>query len=674
MEMMQRSGRSGCQSAVVAFVIATVVWGVRAVGAEDWPEWRGAGRSAVWQETGIVDGFPDAGLQATWRAPIRSGFAGPAVAGGRVFVLDWQEDPESRTLDGTERLVALDEETGAELWTHEWGTSYRMLQASYAIGPRATPTVDGDRVYVVGATGVLRCLDVETGELIWTRDYIDEYDTSVATWGVSSAPLVDGERLIAIVGGEPDALVVAFDKRTGEELWRALDVVGEMGYGQPVIYEAGGVRQLIVWHPAALASLDPATGEVYWEEPWEVSMGISVATPVRDDNYLLVSQFYNGSLMMRLDTDRPGATMLWKGGSRSEMPGETDGLHALLTTPIISGDQIYGVGSYGELRGLSARTGERLWMSGEMTAQARWGTAYMVRHGERYFVSNDDGYLIIARFTPEGYVELDRTLLLEPTSGPGTGRGVSSIGRSTGRIRPSPTATSCSATTGRWCGSRWTPRTTAEQPRPVGRQRTGRRPAAASERDALRVGRVVGHVALVHAPVVHDRLDVLLSVGAALDRHRVPSHHPRDLVAVGHQRDGRLVDLVLDLQAHARVAGDVLGPELVVRERRPHAVLVGMRVDVELVAAADDADRHRVGDAVPGAGLQHDGVAALRIAEVVDEIPVRHHFLDDFPGQPQSGLGNPVVARELLTSGIQVLRLETSRLQREDREQQDADN
>ena len=93
---------------------------------------------------------------------------------------------------------------------------------------------------------------------------------------------------------------------------------------------------------------------MYWEEPWEVSMGISVATPVRDDNYLLVSQFYNGSMMMRLDTDRPGATMIWKGGSRSEMPGETDGLHALLTTPIISGDHVYGVGSYGELRGLNA--------------------------------------------------------------------------------------------------------------------------------------------------------------------------------------------------------------------------------------------------------------------------------------------------------------------------------
>ena len=406
---------------VLSVIIPTVLWGATLLEADDWPQWRGPDRHAVWRETGIIDMFPDSGLKVVWRAPVRSGFAGPAVAGGRVFVLDWQEDPKSRTMDGTERLVALDEETGAEIWTHQWATTYRMLQRSYAIGPRATPTVDGDRVYVVGASGMLRCVSAETGDLIWHKNYIDDYDTSVSTWGIAGSPLVDGDRLIAVVGGEPDALVVAFDKYSGAELWRAVDVVGEMGYGQPVIYEAGGARQLIVWHAAALVSLNPGTGAVYWDQPWDVGMGMSVATPVRDGNYLLVSQFYNGSMMMRLDTDRPAASMLWKGSSRSELPDETDGLHAMITTPIVSGDFVYGVGSYGELRGLSARTGERLWMSDKMTAQARWGTAYMVRQGDRYFVSNDDGYLIIARFTPEGYVELDRTKLIEPTSRSGFG-------------------------------------------------------------------------------------------------------------------------------------------------------------------------------------------------------------------------------------------------------------
>ena len=130
---------------------------------------------------------------------------------------------------------------------------------------------------------------------------------------------------------------------------------------------------------------------------------------------------FDGSMMMRLDPDRPAASILWQGGSRSEIPDQTDGLHAMITTPLVVGDYVYGVGSYGELRGLDARTGERVWMSPDMTAQARWGTAFIVRHDDRYFVNNDEGYLIIAQFTPDGYVEIDRTRLVEPTSSSGIG-------------------------------------------------------------------------------------------------------------------------------------------------------------------------------------------------------------------------------------------------------------
>ena len=150
-------------AAVLAGVTMT-----QAVSADDWPQWRGEDRLAVWHETGIVEELPEE-LRVGWRTPIRSGYSGPAVAGGRVFITDWQEDPDSRTLDGTERVLALDEETGAVLWTYEWPTSYRMLSISYAVGPRATPTVDGDRVYVVGATGRLFCFDVETGALRWQK-------------------------------------------------------------------------------------------------------------------------------------------------------------------------------------------------------------------------------------------------------------------------------------------------------------------------------------------------------------------------------------------------------------------------------------------------------------------------------------------------------------------------
>ena len=388
--------------------------------AEDWTQWRGEDRVGVWSETGIVEELPET-LKVKWRVPLNTGYSGPAVADGRVFITDWGEDPESRTVDGTERAIALDEETGEMLWVTEWPTTYRMLMFSYAVGPRATPSVDGDRVYVAGAAGALLCLSVETGDIIWQKDFIKDYDSRIPTFGITSAPIVDGDHLITAVGAE-GGLVMAFDKRTGEEVWRSLEVTREIGYPQPIIIEAGGRRQLIVWHPAALVSLDPGTGEPYWEEEWEVGAGMSVATPVHSGNYLLVTQFYGGSLMMKLDQDRPSASRLWKGQSRSEMPGETDGLHAMITTPIMEDDHVYGVCSYGELRALEAATGERVWMSDEMVAQARWGTAFFVKHrDDRYFVNNDDGFLIIAQFTPEGYVERSRTKLIEPTSSAGFG-------------------------------------------------------------------------------------------------------------------------------------------------------------------------------------------------------------------------------------------------------------
>ena len=170
--------------------------------------------------------------------------------------------------------------------------------------------------------------------LSYAHRFVEGYGLSLPPWGVTSAPLVDGDRVIAIVGGEPDALVVAFDKETGPERWRALDVVAEAGYGQPVIYEAGGARQLIVWHPTGLASLDPVTGGMYWEQAFDTTNGMTIATPVKSDRYLLITQLYHGALMMRLGADRPTAELLWKGSSNSYEPDETDGLHAMTTTPM----------------------------------------------------------------------------------------------------------------------------------------------------------------------------------------------------------------------------------------------------------------------------------------------------------------------------------------------------
>ena len=199
-----------------------------------------------------------------------------------------------------------------------------------------------------------------------------------------------------------------------------------MGYSAPVIYEAGGVRQLVVWHATGLVSLDPATGSVYWEQPIDAGASMAISTPLKSGDYLLVSQLYNGSTMMKLDPKRPAASVLWQGNGRS--PDEPEGLHTTISTPVIVGDHLYGLGVNGELRALDARTGERVWESLEIIAEARaewgvlrWGTAFMVQHEDRWFINVDDGYLVMARFSEDGYEELGRARLIEPTTSAGLG-------------------------------------------------------------------------------------------------------------------------------------------------------------------------------------------------------------------------------------------------------------
>ena len=392
--------------------------GATAISADDWPEFRGKGRLGEWNETGILEKFPESGLKVLWRTPVRAGFTGASVADGRVFLTDFSRTKGPR---GIERVLCLDEKTGSVLWTQEWEVNYTGLSDNWAIGPRATPTVDGDRVYVQGAMGILHSLNVKTGEIYWKKDYVKDYGTTVPSWGMTGAPLVDGNRLIALVGGEPNAKVVAFDKTTGKEIWRALPSDSEPGYTQPIIITAGGTRQLIMWYPGALTSLDPVTGKVYWSVPSTVGAGMTVATAVQSGPLLLVSSFYNGSVMVLLDDKKPAARLLWKGKSDSEI--QTDGLHAVVNTPIIQDGYIYGICSYGQFRALDAETGERIWETQAVTKErARWASGLMVRNGNRVFINNDRGELIIARLAPDGYHEISRTQLIKPTSPPGNRR------------------------------------------------------------------------------------------------------------------------------------------------------------------------------------------------------------------------------------------------------------
>jgi outer membrane protein assembly factor BamB len=279
-------------------------------------------------------------------------------------------------------------------------------------------------VYIVGGSGMMLCLNAATGDVIWQKDYVRDYQMEMPAWGITGAPLIDGSRAIAIVGGKPDAKVMAFDKMTGKEIWRALASDSEQGYAQPVMVEAGGVRQLIIWHPRAVASLNPQNGHVYWEQEFNVNMGMTLATPVLSRGFLLVSSFYNGSMLLEV-AGRQSA-VLWKGRSQSEI--DTDGLHAVVNTPVIDGDYIYGICSYGQFRCLHLKTGRRVWETLAVTKEkARWASGFIVRHGERYFINNDRGELIIAKLSPQGYQEISRADLIRPTSNPGNRRELGAV-------------------------------------------------------------------------------------------------------------------------------------------------------------------------------------------------------------------------------------------------------
>jgi outer membrane protein assembly factor BamB len=382
--------------------------------ADDWPQWLGPNRDSRWKEEEIIERFPASGPVYKWRVPISGGYAGPAVVDRRVWVTDFvttgdkTPDPDKRSkLEGSERVLCLDRDTGKQLWEHKYDCTYEI---SYPAGPRATPTVDGDRVYTLGAEGDLLCLDVETGRLIWSRSFKRDFGATTPIWGFCGHPLVDGDRLICIAGG-PNCLAVALDKRTGKEIWRSLDGK-EPGYSAPTIIQAGGQRQLLIWHATALASLNPETGEVHWSEPLDPNYGMSIVTPRVSKDLLFVGGIVNKSMMLRLDESQPQAKVHWYGDADV-------GIDPVHSTPFAEGGYLYGVNRSGRLSAVVMDNGQSVWSNFDLMPERRaahTGTVFIVKNRDRFFLMVDTGELVIARLSPSGYQELSRAKILETTN------------------------------------------------------------------------------------------------------------------------------------------------------------------------------------------------------------------------------------------------------------------
>jgi len=395
--------------------------------AADWPQWMGPSRDGTWNESGIVEKFPTGGPKILWRTPIGGGYAGPAVAGGKVVVTDFVRSTGDATNDvnarsqvrGKERVLCLQAANGQVLWQHEYDCPYNI---SYPSGPRTTPAIDGNatdgsKVYTLGAEGHLFCFDLQTGKIAWAKELKKEYKIEAPMWGFCGHPLVDGNKLICLVGGQ-GSVAVAFDKNTGKELWRALSAP-DPGYCPPKIVTAGGTRQLLIWHPQSLNSLDPETGKLYWSEKLEPQYGMACSMPQQAGDYLYVSAIGKCAALFKLDRSKPAAEIVWEGKPNTAV-------FCSNSTPLIEGNNldrstIYGADcEFGNLRAVELATGKRLWETFEPTSgtdrRAPHGTAFLTKNGDRHFLFSETGELILARLAPEKYDEISRFKLLEPTN------------------------------------------------------------------------------------------------------------------------------------------------------------------------------------------------------------------------------------------------------------------
>jgi outer membrane protein assembly factor BamB len=401
-------------------LVLTLGPGARAL---DWPQWFGPQRDGVWREQGLIGKFPAVGASILWRTPLGSGYGGPAVAGNRVYVLDRVRavGPDGKPLSGRggiqgkEGLLCLNAADGKVIWRHEYDCLYNL---SYPSGPRTTPLIHENRVYALGAMGDLFCLEADTGKPVWNKNLVKEYKIEpTPLWGYAAHLLLDGDLLYSLVGGEGSG-VVAFDKKTGKEVWKAL-TTEEISYSPPMIFEAGGKRQLIIWDVSSLNGLDPATGKPYWKVPYPANgkpqrPNVNIATLRREGQLLFLSSTYHGSMMLKFAADKPDVSVLWR--KEPKNPMKPEGLCSLMPSPVLKDGHVYGVSIDGALICLEAETGKELWQTYDLMdgKETDCGTAFLVPQGDRYVIFTEKGDLILATMTPREYKEISRTHVIEP--------------------------------------------------------------------------------------------------------------------------------------------------------------------------------------------------------------------------------------------------------------------
>lgn len=352
--------------------------------AADWPQFLGPNRDGHSAETGLLKEWPKEGPPKAWECEVGAGYSGPAIAGGKLILFHRVGDAEV--------VECLDAKSGKKQWKYSSPTGY-VDDLGKGDGPRATPIIAGDQVYTLGAEGRLQCLEFATGKKVWERDLAADYPFRKGYFGVGSSPLVDGDRIFVNVGSK-GAGVVAFDCKTGKEVWKAGS--HRASYATPTIAKIGGKRVLLFVTREGLLVLDPKDGSEVYSRPFRARIDASVnaATPlVAGDEVFLSASYNTGALLL----EGKGWKEIWK---------SDDALSNHYNTSVKVGDYLYGIHGReeagGELRCVEWSSGKVAW------TKEGFGCAFLIAADGMLIATVESGELVLLDATPKAYTEHGR--------------------------------------------------------------------------------------------------------------------------------------------------------------------------------------------------------------------------------------------------------------------------
>ena len=364
---------------------------------KDWPQWRGPRRDGIASGAGLIAIWPAKGPPLQWHKEIGDGYASFAVANGKLYTLVRE--------GASEVVLCWDLETGEEIWRHTYDCTYSDSQGS---GPRSTPTLADGKLYTVGATGVIHCLGAASGKVLWQHDLLKEFNARNIQWGASLSPLVDSGLVFANPGGPGGGSLAAFRKDTGDLVWKVGD--DPAGYSSPLAETIGGVRQVIYFTGTHLRGVTAATGKLLWEFRWQTDHNVNAATPihfraVKGDqllDYVFISSSYGkGCALVKIEGNSSGAFQ-----ARSVYQGTQMKNH--FSTCVRSGMNVYGFDD-ASLVCMNLQTGATLWKQSGFQK----GSLLLTRDfdspapkPDRLIILGETGRLALAEATPEQYVEL----------------------------------------------------------------------------------------------------------------------------------------------------------------------------------------------------------------------------------------------------------------------------